>query len=49
LVSQCETAVEAARTGRRDHLGAHAELTVLATEVMDQVRVLDGFNRVRFG
>ena len=49
LVSQFETAVEAARTGRRDHIGARAELTVLATEVMDQVRVLDGFNRVRFG
>lgn len=49
LVSQFETAVEAARTGRRDHIGARADLEVLAEEVVDQVRVLDGFNRFRFG
>jgi hypothetical protein len=49
LVSQFETAVGAAGTGRRDHIGARAELTVLAAVVMDQVWVLVGFNRVRFG
>jgi hypothetical protein len=49
LVSQLETAVEAARTGRLDHIGARADLDILAVQVSDLVRLLDGFNRVRFG
>ena len=49
LVSQLETAVEAARTGRLGHIGAHADLEILAEQASDLVRLLDGFNRVRFG
>jgi hypothetical protein len=49
LVSEFEALSEAARTGRRDHIGARAELEVIASGLLDQVRVLDGVNRDRFG
>jgi hypothetical protein len=49
MLSEFETLSEAARTGRRDHIGARAELDVIASELLDQVRVLDGVNRDRFG
>jgi len=49
MLSEFETLSEAARTGRRDHIGARAELNVIASGLLDQVRVLDGVNRHRFG
>jgi len=39
---------EAANAGRRDHVGARADLTAVADEIMEVVRLLDGLNRARF-
>jgi hypothetical protein len=44
-----EAASEAARTARRDHIGARADLEVITTELVEQVKVLDGITRYRFG
>jgi len=49
LVAQFETAIEAANTGRRDHIGARADLEVITTELLEQIKVLDGITRYRFG
>ena len=35
--------------GRRDHVGARAELKAVSAEVMGLVELLDGLNRYRFG
>lgn len=48
-VKELEAAVEAARTGRRDHIGARADLDEVTTELVDLVRVLDGVARYRLG
>ena len=48
-VSELEAAVEAASTGRRDHIGARAELEAIAQDLMDSVKVLDGIARYRLG
>lgn len=48
-VSQFEAAAEAARTGRREHIEARADLEAIVSELTDTVRVLDGMNRYRFG
>jgi len=48
-VGEMESAWEAARTGRTDHIGARADLGVITAELMGLVKVLDGINRVRFG
>ena len=44
-----EAMVESARNSRREHIGARAELEVIAVEIMQVVRVLDGITRYRFG
>jgi hypothetical protein len=49
MVDEFEAVSESVRTGRRNHIGASAELDVIADQVLNQVRVLDGFNRYRFG
>ena len=40
--------VEQIHTGRRDHVGASADLKAVTGEVMDLVGLLDGLNRYRF-
>jgi hypothetical protein len=47
-IDQLDAAVERGAEGRRMHIGASASLLVIASEVVRQVRILDGFNRVRF-
>ena len=49
MVSQFEAAIEAIRTGRRDHIESRAELDRIIGELADRVAVLDGVVRVRFG
>jgi hypothetical protein len=48
-VAEFETKREATRTGRRDHVGASADLDAIASEIGEQVRLLDGLVRYRFG
>jgi hypothetical protein len=48
-VAEFETTLEATRAGRRDHVGASADLRSVATEIGEQVRLLDGLVRYRFG
>jgi len=40
--------LEVSRSGRRDHMGATADLEAVAAEISRQVRVLDGLMRYRF-
>lgn len=49
MVLDFEVVSEAARTARRDHIGARTDLEVIAAELMEQVKVLDGITRYRFG
>jgi len=49
MVSDFETASEAARTARRDHIGARIELDSIAAELTEQVQLLDGITRYRYG
>lgn len=44
-----EQTLESTRAGRRDHTGASADLRRVATEIGEQVRLLDGLVRYRFG
>jgi hypothetical protein len=44
-----EASVVESNEGRRTHVGASAELAVVAAEVMSLVDMLDGLNRYRFG
>lgn len=48
-IDQLDQVVERGAEGRRIHIGASASLEVVADEVVRLVRILDGFNRVRFG
>ncbi len=43
-----ERTLEASRTGRREHMGATADLTAVAAEIVEQVHILDGLMRYRF-
>src|SRR5438874_7611077 len=47
-LAQFEKTLEATRAGRRDHVGASADLQSVITEITEQVRVLDGLVRYRF-
>lgn len=40
---------EAARTARRDHIEARTELDSIAAQLSEQISVLDGMTRYRFG
>jgi hypothetical protein len=48
-LTEFEHTLEASRTGRREHVGASADLQAVATQISDQVRLLDGLVRYRFG
>jgi hypothetical protein len=49
MVSDFEAASEAARNARRDHIEARIELESITTELTEQVNLLDGITRYRFG
>ena len=48
-LGEFEKTLEASREGRRNHVGASADLKAVAAEIKEQVRVLDGMVRYRFG
>src|SRR2546430_17185293 len=48
-IEEFEQTLEATRAGRRDHVGASADLRAVMAEVSDEVKVLDGVVRYRFG
>jgi hypothetical protein len=48
-VLELEHTLEATRTGRRDHVGASTDLEAIISEIGEQVRLLDGLVRYRFG
>lgn len=48
-LGEMESAWEAARVGKTDHIGARADLELIVAEIMGLVKVLDGMNRIRFG
>ena len=49
MVDDFEAMSETARTARRDHIGARVDLEVITAELKEQVRLLDGITRYRFG
>ena len=49
MVAEFEAASEAARTARRDHMGAKLELDSITAELTEQVQLLDGITRWRYG
>jgi len=48
-LSEFEQTLEASRAGRREHVGASADLQIVAAEIAEQVRLLDGVVQYRFG
>ncbi len=48
-LTEFENTLEASRTGRREHVGASADLQAVAAQISDQVRLLDGLVRYQFG
>ena len=46
-IAEFDKTLEATRAGRRDHVGASADLRAVASEVAEQVRLLDGLVRYR--
>jgi hypothetical protein len=48
-LGEFEKTLEASREGRRNRVGASADLKAVAAEIKEQVRVLDGLVRFRFG
>jgi len=48
-LGEFEQTFEATRAGRREHIGASADLEAVAAEIAEQVRVLDGLVRYRLG
>ena len=48
-LGEFEKTIEATRAGRRNHVGASADLQSVAAEIKKQVRALDGMVRYRFG
>ena len=48
-LTEFEHTLEASRTGRREHVGATADLWAVAAQITAQVRLLDGRVRYRFG
>jgi hypothetical protein len=47
-VAEYEESIEAGHAGRRAHVGASADLGVVASDVLSLVGMLDGLNRHRF-
>ncbi len=48
-MGELEQTLEATRAGRREHVGARAELAAIGAQVAEQVTLLDGVVRYRFG
>jgi high-affinity Fe2+/Pb2+ permease len=48
-LGEFERTLEATREGRREHVGASADLEAVAAEVAEQVQLLDGVVQYRFG
>ena len=48
-IEEFEQTLEATRAGRLEHVGASADLRSVMAEVSEQVKVLDGIVRYRFG
>ena len=48
-IEEFEQTLEATRAGRREHVGASADLRAVMAEISEQVKVLDGIVRYRFG
>jgi hypothetical protein len=48
-VGEFEKSLEATRAGRREHVGATADLRAVAAEISEQVLLIDGLVRYRFG
>ncbi len=48
-LGEFEQTLEATRTGRREHVGASADLEAVAAEIAEQVQLLDGVVQYRFG
>jgi len=48
-IVEFEQTLEASRAGRREHVGASADLVSVAAEIAEQVKLLDGLVRYRFG
>jgi hypothetical protein len=48
-LGEFEQTLEASRAGRREHVGARVDLEVVAAEISEQVRLLDGVVQYRFG
>jgi len=48
-VSEFETTLEASQSGRRDHTGASEELRRINRTISEQVAILDGLVRFKFG
>jgi len=48
-LTKFEQTLDATRAGRRDHVGASADLESVLSEITEQVRLLDGLVRYRFG
>ncbi len=47
-VRDLDASIEESNEGRRDHVGARADLKAVSDEVMKLVEMLDGLNRYRF-
>jgi hypothetical protein len=47
-LDQFDQAIQQGTEGRREHVGASAELDNVASEIIQVVRVMDGLNRYRF-
>jgi hypothetical protein len=48
-LGEFEQTLEASRAGRREHVGASADLKAVVAEIAEQVRLLDGVVKYRFG
>ena len=48
-LAEFENTLEASRTGRREHVGASADLEAVSAEIIERVRLLDGLVRYRLG
>ena len=49
MIGDLETVCEAQRTARRDHIGATADFRAVAGQLAQQIKLLDGITRYRFG
>ena len=48
-LEEFEQTLEASRAARREHVGASGDLKMVLSEISEQVRLLDGLVRYRFG